>query len=447
MCRSDQMSQSGSSSIPLFRHEVASSLSQNWLGEIRLAQPISSVLISCIAVCITLAFIAFIIEGSVTRKANVVGVLVPSEGSLGVNAPTSGILISSLATEGQYVAAGERLFEISTERQGATGELTALIAQQLASRMHSLQSEQRLRAEQFREKKSALTHRLQNLAAEADQLEQEISLAQRRRNLAQQTLHKFETLEASGFVSQVQTQQKQEEVIELNSRIASLGRTRVQIAANKQQVEAEIVTQSNDLAMELGQLKRADAQLQQEIAENANRKSVWITAPKNGTVTAVTYQSGQAVNAGQSLATVVPVESNNKGTDPATLEVHLFASSRQAGFVAIGQEVMLRYQAFPYQKFGLKKGTVVDVSRTPFAPSELPQNLASTILSNIQIGAQRGNSGEALFRIKVRPDSQIIRAFGQNYPLKPGMALEADVQLDNRKIWEWITEPLMALNP
>ena len=92
-----------------------------------------------------------------------------------------------------------------------------------------------------------------------------------------------------------------------------------------------------------------------------------------------------------------------------------------------------------------RHNTVLDVSRKPFAPNELPPNLASTILSNAQQNIQGFNSNEALYRIKVRLDKQSIAAYGQPQNLKPGMTLEADVLQDGRKIWEWVMEPVLAI--
>lgn len=436
------MSHATHKQFPLFRPEVTSALSQQWMGGIRLAQPISSWLISGIALTITSAFIAFVIAGSVTKKAHVTGVLTPSKGTIGINAPNAGILLYSHVHEGQEVKAGQTLFELSTERQGSNGELTVLIAQQLASRAQSLDAEQRLRNAQYQEKKSALTQRLHSLDAENNQLAQEIELAKRRSSLAQQSLGKYETLQASGYVSPAQTQQKQEDLIDVNARLSSLGRAKVQLQATRQQVEAELAALATGLATDLAQLQRSQAMLKQEIAENGNRKSILITAPQDGIVTTITYAPGQAINGGQALATLIPAHSEKAGTD---LEVHLYAPSRTAGFVAPGQTVLIRYQAFPYQKFGLQKGTVMDVSKTPFAPNELPTNLASTILSNAQQNTLGFNSNEALYRIKVRPEKLTIMAYGQEQQLKPGMTLEADVMQDSRKIWEWIAEPLLAI--
>lgn len=284
-------------------------------------------------------------------------------------------------------------------------------------------------------------------------------LAQRRQQLAQQSVVKYETLQGNGYVSAAQTQQKQEDLLDISTRLSTLQRSKTQLQANQIALQSELDTLANSLATDLTQIERAKASLKQEAAENANRQAVQITATQAGTVTALTNQPGQAINAGQVLASLIPIDAKaaDAGTtskagveikaEAGSLEAHLYAPSRTAGFIQPGQEVLIRYAAFPYQKFGLHKATVVDVSRTPFAPSELPQNLATTILSNAQQAINGFNTNEALYRIKVRLHGQSVNAFGQAQMLKPGMTLEADVLQDKRRIWEWVLEPVLAMNP
>ncbi|MGK5043457.1 HlyD family secretion protein [Janthinobacterium sp. GB1R12] len=444
------MSMNNEVELPLFRSEVVASSNQQCLGAIRLAQPLSSWLIAGFSIMIAGALIVFVVMGSVTKKARTAGILVPDTGSLGIHAPNEGILIRSLVREGERVFAGQTLFELSTERQSSSGELTVLIAQQLASRQQSLDAEQRVRIAQHDDKRAEIVVRLKNQETEMLQLAQEIELAERRYSLSQESLKKYETLQANGYVSPAQTQQKQEDLIDLGVRVSSLTRTRLQLQANRLNLEAELAALSNTLSTDLAQLQRAQAVLKQEVAENSNRKASLITAPQPGTITTITYQPGQAVNAGQALATLIP-QATSLASGPSlqqqgpALEVHLYAPSRTAGFVAIGQLVQIRYQAYPYQKFGLQRGIVTDVSKTPFAPAELPQNIASTILSNAQQNIAGFNGNEALYRIKVKLERQTIDAYGQVQALKPGMTLEADVIQDKRKIWEWIAEPLLAM--
>ena len=171
-----------------------------------------------------------------------------------------------------------------------------------------------------------------------------------------------------------------------------------------------------------------------------------ITAPFAGTVTALGLQAGQSVQAGQSLLTLLPqaaatIGTGNAGSEKAesasSLQAHLYAPSRTAGFLRPGQTVYLRYAAYPYQKFGLYAGKISSISATPFAPSELPPNFAQQLI------AQAG-SNEAMYRVNVQLADQSIKAYGEDIALKPGLTIEADVLQESRKVWEWVLEPVLA---
>ena len=96
--------------------------------------------------------------------------------------------------------------------------------------------------------------------------------------------------------------------------------------------------------------------------------------------------------------------------------------------------MQLRYQAFPYQKFGHQTGEVVQVSRAPLQPAELTS-----------LALPAGGGSEPLYRITVALDRQSVAAYGQAQALVPGMQLEADVQLDRRRLVEWLFEPVLGI--
>jgi membrane fusion protein len=153
-----------------------------------------------------------------------------------------------------------------------------------------------------------------------------------------------------------------------------------------------------------------------------------VRAPQDGIVTGVLAQAGQSVTPATALASLLP--SN------ARLQAHLYAPSSAVGFLRPDQPVLLRYQAFPHQKFGLQSGQVVQVSRSPLQASEL------AALAQAPGGS---GGGEALYRITVALDRQSVAAYGHAQALVPGMQLEADVLLDRRRLIEWIFEPVLGL--
>lgn len=440
MSVSNTQSQVVSSS--LFRPEVTAALSSQWLGAIRLAQPLSSQLIALAALVIAIALVLFISLGSISRKARVSGITMPVTGMLSISANSAGVISQSHVSAGQQVKAGQVLFTISSERQQAAGELSALVSQQIAQRQQSLLTEQALRQQLAQERQAALKQRLSNLAQEQQQLQHEVQLSERRLELAQQALAQFQALQQNGYIAAAQTRQKQEDVLEITSRIASQQRSLTQLAATKLNLEAELASSAKQVATEVEQLQRAYASQQQERVENSNRQIVQVVAPQAGQITALNLPTGSSVQIGQSLASLIPQTSAQAS---AALEAHVYAPSRTAGFITPGQTVLIRYAAYPYQKFGLHQAKVLEVSRTPFAANELPPQLATTILSNAQQSINGFNSNEALYRIRLQLKQQSVLAYGQPQNLKPGMTLEADVLQDERKIWEWILEPALAL--
>lgn len=426
----------------LFRSEARQAQTDPWRGAIRLAQPISNWITATITLFITIALLAYIALGEITKKARVTGIIVPTGGAITITAPTSGTITRQMVKEGQAVNADTDLFELSTERHAAAGEITALVAQQIALRQQSLEAERRTRTVQDAERRRAIDQRARNLIAERQQLEQEIALAVYRVALAKKSLQNHETLQRSGFVSAAQTQQKQEELIDIRTRLSTLKRAKVQLNATILALDEERISIQSDFLGTLNQLERAQASVAQENVENQGRQLTRVASKQAGILASVANEVGQPVLPGQVLATVVP---RGTSASPAQLEVHLYASSRTSGFVVKGQPVQIRYQAFPYQKFGLYRGTIIDVSTTPFAPSALPANVASTILSNARQTIPGFNENEALYRFKVRLEKQSITAYGQEISLKPGMTLEADVLQERRKLWEWIFEPLLSI--
>jgi len=177
---------------------------------------------------------------------------------------------------------------------------------------------------------------------------------------------------------------------------------------------------------QLAEIDRNVSALDQELAEAESRRKIVISAPYDGVVTAVQAEKGSSAQVNIPLMSVVPA-----GSD---LQASLYGSSRAIGFVKPGQKVSIRYQAFPYQKFGSYVGTVASVSKSAINPAELPQQLAGLY-----------TPAESLFRINIKLDRQTATTYGEPAPLQAGMQLEADVITDSRRLIEWMFEPLFTL--
>lgn len=442
---------------PLFRIEAISAKSTNGLGSIRLAQPISYALVSLIALVISVVIVLFIILSSYTKKAHVAGITVPRGGIIVLTASALGRVNKILVSEGQHVKAGEKIIEITSERELSLGEASELVGRQLNAKAGSLDNEEHVLTQQRNERDVSFADQMRNLDRQILEVENEVGIAKRKLSLTNISVENYTKLLAEGYMPALLVKQKQEEALDGEARISNLERTKIDLQTNYSSVKSQRHALSNSLVSELLQVKKSRTALRQEIIENDSRKSNYLAAPRESIVSTITVQTGQSVAPNQSMVTLIPIDVSNECIKDAPagqiskkceeyrpeLLVQLFAPSRTAGFITKGQQVLIRLDAFPYQKFGLQHGTVIDVSRTPLASSELPSTLAAGLVSRTH--ALGGSDGEALFRINIELKSQNISLYGNNHSLKPGLMLEADVLLDKRKVWEWLLEPALAM--
>jgi membrane fusion protein len=300
-----------------------------------------------------------------------------------------------------------------------------LVAQAMAARRATLDTERRLVRQQSRHRDAVLSDRLRSLEAERRQAEANAASAKRRLELTRRTFDRFSQLAAEGFVSPMQAQDQEARWLDATVQVRDHERMVTALGRDIDAARAERAAGAAQAQADQARLERALAALDQEAREDAARRRVLLVAHRAGTVGTLTAHVGETLLAGQPLATVLAGEASQ----PAHLEAHLYAESRTAGFIRQGQAVRLRYDAYPHQKFGMAEGRVTAVSHTPIAPQNLPPGV---------------HARESLYRLTVRLARQSIDVYGRSEALKPGMTLKGDVQQDTRPIWEWLLAPLLS---
>lgn len=407
----------------IFRPESIEGQRQVWLGSIQVVRPLSLSLLTGAVLTVLVLIGAYLSWGEYTRKARVVGVLVPDRGVMRLLPPQASTVLERHAHEGQAVRQGDLLFVLSLDSATATGDTQALVQRTLIERERSLQGSVKRQAELMSAQREALQRRLADMRLEATQMVAEADLHRQRLALTQQALARLESLRNDQFISSAQVQAKHEEVLGLQAQQQALARQQVvqerEIATLEGQLrELPLLTQTRK-----GEIERELAEVAQLAAETEARRRLVVRAPQDGILTALLADVGQTVSPAVPLASLMPAD--------AKLLAHLYAPSSAVGFVRAEQKVLLRYQAFPYQKFGHQAGRVLQVSRTPLQAADM---------------AGIGEApAEPMYRITVALDRQAVPAYGVEQPLVAGMQFEADVLLDRRRLIEWIFEPVLSV--
>ncbi|UKE74828.1 HlyD family efflux transporter periplasmic adaptor subunit [Xanthomonas graminis] len=412
----------------LFRSEVLDAPSQAWLGTVRLATPVSTQAWTVAALLIGASILAWLFAGHYTQRVHVTGLLVPRAGLISLTANTVGVVDHVAAAEGDRVVAGQILVSLSGEHTSkALGNTAAGVSTQLQRQAVSLRQDigdaLTLRDRQAEDNRTQQTLLKDQLA----QIDAQIAIEKKQMALVQDLVNKWSGLVAGGYIPALQVEQEQSALLADESQLRSLQQQR---AGTRQQLSAlddQLTQLPLAVSAKLNELRRQLAQVEQALAQNEASRASELRAPASGIVSSLLVKPGASVSLGQPLLAIVP--------EGSRLQAQLLVPSQAVGFVHPGVDVTLHYQAFPYQKFGLQHGVVRSVSRSALMPGEV------TLL----LGGGTPPSTDSLYLARVDLANQNVQAYGQQQPLRPGMALEADMLLDRRRIVEWIFEPLYGI--
>ncbi|KVN05787.1 HlyD family secretion protein [Burkholderia stagnalis] len=409
----------------LFRQEALDATRHKMMGTVSLYSPPWRWLMIAVATATTLAVVAFLVFGTYTKRERVAGQLLPAKGLLTVAPPLMGTVTDTRVREGQIVAAGAELMAVSAEVATELGGTRERVGEQLRLQRTRLEADLASQSQLSDEANRGLRARA---AALNDQLAQ-IALLKTQRTrqteLALRQLGKLQSMREQGYASNSQVEQQEAALLDAQARLQDLARQRLDVEQQLDQLRQQLRELPLNTRNQQNDIERKLADVDQSIAENEARRAVILRAPQASVVAALLAKPGQVVNAGQSVVSLLP--------QGAQLEAQLMVPSRAIGFVRPGARVVLRYQAYPFQKFGQQFGRVAEVSRTALSPQEVANLTGQT------------NVPEQLYRVVVALDRQDILAYGKREALRPGMALEADVLIDKRRLIEWVLEPLYAL--
>jgi membrane fusion protein len=393
------------------------------LGEptISLSPPIR--LVSFSSCVLVVAMVAAVVFGSYARRTNLRGLMLPSSGLVKVSAPQSGAIRSSNVSNDQEVHAGDVLYVLDTDTtssDGATQEkILASLRHQRDLLAKQIETKERLRASKNRD----LREKVANLRAQVLQASVQVSVQSSFTDVLQRQFADFSSYVTKGITSVNELQVRQQAWMQAKSELENLRNNKLKLEA--QLTDAEFQLRSNDpqTDADIDAVRKQILDIDQKVANSEASRSVEIRAPSDGYVTAIDGHVGQPVAANAPLLTIVPT---------SALLAELVAPSSAVGFIAPGERVLLRYDAFPYQKFGQYQGTVVGVSRAALTDEQI---------KSLPIEAQK----MTYYRVDVRPDDAYVNVYGREQPLRASMQVDAYVLLDRRRLYEWILEPLFSL--
>lgn len=205
----------------------------------------------------------------------------------------------------------------------------------------------------------------------------------------------------------------------LPSRMAEMHPLETTVQDLKRQVleaRLELDRESAGAAHAYEEAKLRCARARQATGRDLDADSDLIPAPEAGVVTQVFVNAvGQVVNRGQTLAMLAPAS--------APLVAETMIPSKDVGLIRPGQVVKLKYEAFPFEEYGIQRGRLLRVS--PDAMADPALGLA--------------------YRGLVELEEVTIRVRGEEKPLMYGMKGTAEVVTDRKSLLSLLLRPLRQL--
>lgn len=355
--------------------------------------------------------------GAYAKKETVAGVVL-LRNVVRVVAPGHGYVASLNVQPGGRVQRGQPLLSIHPLQEGAAEvpDTDASIAEVKALMRRNADSEARSR-ESVKAQRLLFQGQIEDAGRQERIAALERSSIAERVGFAERHLRKLETLARDRFVS---SSQVDDAALQLAlARQQLLASESAAYDARQKHLELQQRLSELDVTHEALQQERAVQKL--DLSERLKRLSrtrrATLFSPASGAVDTAFVSPGDRVEPSQPLLMI----RTNDNIEPT---IRLDVQAEAVGFVRKGLPVVLRFAAFPYEKFGVVRGVVTRVS---------PGSLRSPAVPDDQ--------GAGVFHVEVMPvfdaDTRIRRHW-----LKDGMNVSAAVHLQRMTLGEWLFLPV-----
>jgi membrane fusion protein len=408
--------------VQLFRQEALNRQGNRLYGNVSLNQPIVFAWLAGLLVIIVVVSSIFLATGTYKRKAGVIGVLQSQKGVVQLHTKNSGKLQQLLVQEGQNVTEGQTLFVLSNEQYfDEKQDLNGSLEKEVADILSNLEQEKNSQKERYAIQSREVEKRIIELQRQLELVKRQKQTVLERIELADSLVKQTESLLDQGVLSKLELINRKDTLLSLKQQSQSLETQEISYDLELQQQQSLKQQLPIDYQARVSEIANVQSERRNQITRFKYDKNHVIKSPVDGVVTGISLKLDQYVTAGQRLVSILP--------EASELEVIAYVPTREIAFIAENQNALMRFDAFPYQRFGVHQGKVFEVSKNVLLPDEVSQLTIN----------------EPSYRIKIRLPAQTIHAYGEDLPLRVGMTLEADIVTEERSLLKWVFDPIFSL--
>jgi hemolysin D len=285
-------------------------------------------------------------------------------------------------------------------------------------------------------KKVALTGRIKQIEEQLDTSFRAKRRRQEQLELAQKQLDRKKKLFNSHDITISEYEQAQEKVSELQKLVddsqgeiakikVSLQTAKTDLAEmsdlhRKEKLEKDIAQLQYRRDTELQRLDESIAAVEQRIAQaeyliegvTYKDNSAEYASLFDGLVTDVHVKRGEVITPGTPLVTIVK--------ESAALEARILVDNKDIGHLKRGQDVKIKYFAYPYQEYGIHEGRISSIAKKPSTDA----------------------NEKSKYVVKVALVNDVMRKAGRIKPLDIGLEGIAEIKVGEKRFIELVFSPI-----
>ena len=359
-----------------------------------------------------------------TRRINVHGEITSLPRAVNIFSPGQGFISLISKQAGENVKKGDILYQIDVSRITRSGNVSENIIH--ATREQSLIIEGII--DKLEQNKATALAQMQEQLSQYQIAYQDsrISVAGARKGMEEMraTMQNYADYKQRGLINNDQLTNQRYLYYQQQSVYQNLNAQLIQQGLQITTLKGEIITRAADFDNQISTHRYELSDLQRRLAEMDATGTLMISAPADGKIESLSVTQGQMVNTGDSLAQILPADS--KG-----YFLILWLPNSSIPYVKAGDAINIRYDAFPFEKFGQFAGKILSISSVPVSPQELSS------YSNSPRAQQSGNA-EPFYKaiVDIRRDPK-----GSALQLTTGMKAQATVFMEKRPLYQWMLSP------
>lgn len=410
----------------MFRKDAVENRKMKWRGRAILLPGIPLWLSMLGCVFFITAFMTFIILGSYTRRVNVSGEIATWPRAVNIYSGSQGFVVKQFTHEGQIIKKGDPIYQLDVSkstRSGVVSENKRRNIENQLLRVDNITSQLKI------SKKTTLSTLEKQHLQYSNAFRRSLDIIRRAEEgirIMKDNMDNYRKYQAKGLINNDQLTNQVALYYQQQNNLLNLIGQNEQNALQITSLESQFQTQAAEFDNRIYQMELQRYELQKELLDTDMGGEIIIRALSDGIIDSLSVTVGQMVNVGDSLLQITP-----KNIERYYLII--WVPNDAVPYIAVGDKVNIRYEAFPAEKFGQFSATVTTITRTPASTQEMltyqgsPKN---TLDASIP-----------WYKVIVKPEKQVISYNGKPLYLENGMKAQSTLFLEKRKIYQWMLSP------